>query len=85
MDNAVRSASRPDYTHAAFTVAAENFDAMSCRILEAGASSWRENDTEGAALYFLDPEGHKLELHASDLTSRLAADRDDPPPGMRFY
>lgn len=58
---------------------------MSRRLLEAGASIWRENETEGASLYFLDPDGPKLELHVSDLTSRLAADRESPPPVMRFY
>lgn len=80
-----REASRPDYTHAAFTVAPEDFEAASRRVLEAGAHPWQENPTEGASLYFLDPEGHKLELHASGLAARLAADREDPAAGMRFY
>lgn len=80
-----RDAPRPDYTHVAFTVASENFESASRRILAFGARPWQENPTEGASLYFLDPDGHRLELHASDLGSRLAADREDPPPGMRFY
>jgi catechol 2,3-dioxygenase-like lactoylglutathione lyase family enzyme len=84
-DSDVRDALRPDYTHAAFTVAPEEFEEMSHRVLEAGMRIWRENTTEGVSLYFLDPDGHKLELHASDLASRLAADREDPPSGMRFY
>lgn len=76
---------RPDYTHAAFTVAPEDFEAVSRRVLDAGASLWQNNSTEGASLYFLDPDGHKLELHASGLAARLAADRENPPPEMRFY
>lgn len=80
-----REVSRPDYTHAAFTVAPEDFETASRRVLDAGARPWQENHTAGVSLYFLDPDGHRLELHASDLASRLAADREDPPPGMRFY
>lgn len=80
-----RGAPRSDYTHAAFTVAPEDFEAASRRVAGAGARLPQENRTEGASLYFLDPDGHRLELHASDLTSRLAADREDPPPGMEFY
>lgn len=79
------AAPRPDYTHAAFTVAPEDFEAASRRALGAGARIWQQNQSEGESLYILDPDGHKLELHASDLESRLAADRENPPPGMRFY
>lgn len=84
-DPAAREAPRPDYTHAAFTVAPAEFERASRRVLDSGVSLWQENHTEGASLYFLDPDGHRLELHASDLAARLAADREDPPPGMRFY
>lgn len=84
-DSDARDAPRPNYTHVAFTVGCGDFEEARRRVLEAGARIWKENTTEGASLYFLDPNDHKLELHASDLASRLAADREDPPPGMRFY
>jgi catechol 2,3-dioxygenase-like lactoylglutathione lyase family enzyme len=85
VDPAVRRASRPDYTHAAFTVTPEDFKEASRRVVEAGTRLWQEDESEGASLYFLDPDGHRLELHASDLASRLHADRAKPPPGMEFY
>lgn len=84
-DPAARDAPRPDYTHAAFTVAPEDFEAAGRRALGAGARLWQENPTEGESLYLLDPDGHGLELRASGLAARLAADRESPPPGMRFY
>lgn len=79
------AAPSPDYTHAAFTVVPEDFESISRRALEAGARVWQQNQSEGESLYVLDPDGHKLELRVSGLESRLAADREDPPPGMRFY
>ena len=35
------------------------------------ARIWRENNGHGPSLYFEDPNGHKLEVHASDLESRV--------------
>jgi catechol 2,3-dioxygenase-like lactoylglutathione lyase family enzyme len=84
-DPADRGNPRVDYTHAAFTVEPGDFETASRHILDSGARLWQENGTEGASLYFTDPDGHRLELHASDLAARLAAEREDPPPGMEFY
>ena len=85
VDSAILDSARPDYTHAAFTVAPEEFGAARRRALRAGASVWQCNQSEGASLYVLDPDGHKLELRVSGLEARLAAEREDPPPGMIFY
>lgn len=68
-------ASRTDYTHIALDCRAEDFRALSARI-EAEADIWKEDRSEGASLYFLDPDGHRLELHVGDLRSRLLAYRD---------
>lgn len=62
----------PGYTHFAFDVAAADFEAIAARIRASGAVIWKENRSEGDSLYFLDPEGHKLELHVGTLESRLA-------------
>ena len=73
----------PDYTHIAFDVAETHFTALAQRIA-AVAPLWRENKSEGASLYFLDPDGHKLELHVGNLSSRLQHYRDTRPAGMQI-
>lgn len=69
-DVEARTPPLPDYTHIALDVAAEDFALISERI-RAAAVIWKENRSEGASLYFLDPDGHKLELHVGSLESRL--------------
>lgn len=72
LDPGTRQAPVPDYTHIAFDVAAEDFETMVERVRNAGATLWKDNRSEGQSLYFLDPDGHKLELHVGSLASRLA-------------
>lgn len=74
-----------EYTHVALSVSEGDFDALAERIRRSGARIWQENETEGASLYFTDPDGHKLELATSNLVARIEADRENPPEGMRFY
>ncbi|MBF4177401.1 FosA family fosfomycin resistance glutathione transferase [Lelliottia nimipressuralis] len=74
-----------DYTHYAFSVAPADFESFSHRLEQAGVTVWKSNKSEGASFYFLDPDGHKLELHAGDLAARLAACREKPYAGMQFY
>lgn len=76
LDEETRPQALPEYTHTAFTVAPADFAAMSRRILASGAPVWQANSSEGDSLYFLDPNGHKLEIHASDLDSRLKSARE---------
>ena len=52
-----------DYTHYAFTVAEADFEPFSNKLEQAGVTVWKQNKSEGASFYFLDPDGHKLELH----------------------
>ncbi|PIG91153.1 fosfomycin resistance glutathione transferase [Gloeocapsopsis sp. IPPAS B-1203] len=74
-----------DYTHIAFTVSEQNFEAMSNRIKHSQAIIWQENTSEGASLYFTDPNNHKLEIHASDLATRIKTSKEKPWEGLEFY
>ena len=80
----VISPEESDYTHYAFTVAEEDFEPFSQRLGQAGVTVWKQNKSEGASFYFLDPDGHKLELHVGSLAARLAACREKPYAGMVF-
>jgi glutathione S-transferase fosA5 len=75
-----------EYSHIAFSVPAAGFDAASARIRGSGAVIWQANQSEGPSLYFLDPNGHKLEIHAGDWQTRLAAMKQDPwEPGIEYF
>ena len=83
-DENVRSSPHADYTHIAFRVAAEDFAPLSERLL-AECVIWKENSSEGGSTYFLDPDGHKLEIHVGSLETRLAHYRDNPSKGVRVF
>ncbi len=83
-DAATRPGALPEYTHLAFSVPGEAFDEARHALQAAGVVVWQENTSEGASCYFLDPDGHKLEIHAGDLASRLADCRQRPWPGLRL-
>jgi catechol 2,3-dioxygenase-like lactoylglutathione lyase family enzyme len=82
VDPHVTGAPRPDYTHLAFDVAETDFQKLAERV-GAVARVWKDNRSEGASLYILDPDGHKLELHVGSLESRLAHYALHPLPGSR--
>jgi catechol 2,3-dioxygenase-like lactoylglutathione lyase family enzyme len=69
-DKDARATPHPDYTHIALDITAEDFAPLSERI-RAATTIWKDNRSEGASLYFLDPDGHKFELHVGSLASRL--------------
>ena len=74
-----------EYTHYAFSLNTADFPDLVQKLKAANVQEWRDNRSEGASFYFLDPDGHKLEIHVGDLASRLAACRQKPYAGMRFY
>lgn len=83
-DDATRAGPLPEYTHIAFDVAAEDFEAMAMRVRASGATLFQDNTSEGLSVYFLDPDGHKLELHCGSLETRLASMRRAPWDGLEL-
>ncbi|MCK0142157.1 VOC family protein [Aliiroseovarius sp. F20344] len=75
---------RSDYTHIAFSCKDADFPAFSNRIKD-HAELWQDNSSEGASLYFLDPDRHKLELHQGDLASRLTYYRAQSDRKVNVY
>ena len=74
-----------DYSHIAFSLAAEDFPAMADRLDAYNVRQWKQNRSEGDSLYILDPDGHKLELHAGDLHSRLASLTPESYPELECF
>jgi glutathione S-transferase fosA5 len=73
------------YDHIAFSASESDFHPLCSRLMSAGAQLWQENRSEGDSLYFLDPDGHKLEVHVSDLRSRIESLRRDPPANLVLF
>jgi catechol 2,3-dioxygenase-like lactoylglutathione lyase family enzyme len=65
-------------THIAFSVSECDFDMYTKRILESGASIFKENTSPGKSLYFLDPDNHKLEIHVGDWKTRITYKKQSP-------
>ncbi len=84
-DPQVRSGALPEYTHLAFTVNPADFESLERHLRDVEAIKWQENRSLGQSFYFLDPDGHKLELHCSDLRSRLEELTKRPPRDLRLY
>jgi hypothetical protein len=85
VDPLCNSGPAADYTHYAFTISAIDFPMFVERLRSASVQEWRDNRSEGASFSILDPDGHKLEAHVGDLASRLAACRERPYAGMKFF
>lgn len=74
-----------DSTHYAFDVADADFDALVARVRDASIPEWRSDNSEGASLYILDPDLHRLELQVGDLASSLAHYRATRPAAMELF
>jgi catechol 2,3-dioxygenase-like lactoylglutathione lyase family enzyme len=86
LDERTRTAPLPEYSHIAFSVPATGFADAAARIRTSGVTIWQDNRSEGASLYFLDPDGYKLEIHAGDWRTRLAAMKKHPwEPGIQYF
>lgn len=85
VDPTTREALLSEYTHVAFAVEAEHFAALVLQLRQVGAREWQANQTEGESFYFLDLDGHKLELRVGSLMDRLHADRAAGWPDFVFF
>ncbi|EKP0277839.1 fosfomycin resistance glutathione transferase [Aeromonas bestiarum] len=74
-----------DYTHIAFTISPESFTTFCANLRQAGIEEWKNNSSEGDSLYLKDPDGHRLEIHAGNLESRLASLRSKPYEGLTWF
>ena len=85
IDDIARVSALPEYTHVAFSVSDSDYPAICRRIRETGIEIWQDNWTEGDSFYFVDPNGHKFEIHSSDLAARLRSAREAPWEGLAFF
>jgi glutathione S-transferase fosA5 len=74
-----------DYTHIAFTFNAASLAAFGVRLRDARGIEWKSNVSEGDSIYFLDPDGHRLEAHVGSLHSRLASLRKHAYNGLKLF
>ncbi len=84
-DQEVRRTSLPEYTHIAFTVSKIDFESVANKIRNSNVKIFKENKSEGNSLYFLDPDGHKLELHVGDWQTRLEHYKENRSDDFEFF
>lgn len=77
VDNTRTTEPTRDYSHISFNVVPSNFFILKDNLERAGVKSFKENQSEGESFYFLDPDGHKLELHYNTLEDRLKWAREN--------
>ena len=75
----------PEYTHTALTISTADFNSVVASLQALGVESWQANRSPGASFYFLDPDGHKLELHVAFLSDRLEHLQANPPEGLILF
>ena len=85
LDPNTRIAPLTEYTHLAFSVSQDNFGSMVARLQESDVTCWQQNHSYGDSFYFLDPSGHKLEIHTSDLQARIEALKSSPPRDLVLF
>jgi catechol 2,3-dioxygenase-like lactoylglutathione lyase family enzyme len=71
-----------DYSHIAFDISEQDFAQFTVKLRDAGIIEWKKNSSEGQSVYFLDPDGNKLEAHSGSLQTRLNSLKDKPYSGL---
>ena len=74
-----------DYTHYAFSIDHELIDEFINKIRNEKIPEWKDNTSEGKSIYFLDPDGHKLEAHVGNLATRIRECKKRPYSNMVFF
>lgn len=78
------SAPASDYSHIAFDIKEQDFDAFNQTIKKSRVIEWKKNRSEGKSIYILDPDGHKLEIHVGTLATRLESLKAKPYDGLKW-
>ena len=76
---------RSDYTHIAFAIEQEDFPLLEGKLRSEEVQIFKTNESEGDSLYFLDPDGHKLEIHCGTLETRLEAIHQNPWDNAKVF
>ena len=84
LDKNVTSEPNPNYTHVAFNVLSTEYSILKERLKEAGVKTFKDNTSEGDSFYFLDPDGHKLELHYNTIEDRLKWAKENDWPSFKI-
>ena len=77
--------SNDDYSHIAFSICDSDFEKLRSFLKSNKVQEWQENSSEGKSIYFLDPNGHKLEAHIGGLESRLKELKEKPYNQMVWF
>jgi glutathione S-transferase fosA5 len=83
-DDSARSSPHADYTHVVFSAPESDYASLSERLIRE-CIIWKDDRSEGASTYFLDPDGHKLEIHLGSLETRLSHYRENPSKGVHLF
>ena len=75
---------KDDYTHIALDIEAGDFEEKARFLRNQKVKEWKVNVSEGASLYILDPDGHKLEIHSGSLDNRLDSLKSHPYEGLTW-